>query len=93
MSHSRLAPFSLAVGYLGCSGRTLRNYVARGYFAAYKVPGVRGLVFDLDEIDAWRASAPARVLVGSRGYGENARIVALPRQSVVVAPVVKKADQ
>ena len=37
--------------YLLVSMRTIDNWIARGLIVAYRMPGERGLVFDLNEVD------------------------------------------
>ena len=62
----RLATFAELARYLGVADRTGRNYAAKGFFTLYKVPGVRGVLVDLDEVDATIRRLPARVArVGS----------------------------
>ena len=88
---TRLASLDQTARYLGVSTRTVRHYLGHGYFAAYRTPGVRGLLFDLDEVDAAMKRLPtskARAAHGS--YGPKAVIRDLPRRAVVVAEVVEK---
>jgi excisionase family DNA binding protein len=81
----RLVPLDLAAKYLGCTERTVRNYISAGHFPAYRVPRSRGLLVSLDEVDAWRATVPGRVAhVGYGSYGPKARIVDLADQAVPV---------
>src|SRR5215207_3900131 len=79
----------------GVTQRTFRNYVAKGYFAAYRMPGVRGLVLDLDEVEAAMRRLPARrAKAGLAAYGPNAKIVNIPAQAILVdpRPPIRSAD-
>lgn len=81
----RLASIETTAQHLDCSTRTVRNYIARGFFPAYKVPRRRGLLTDLDEVERAMARIPtskARLAYGD--YGPNANIKALPPQPEVV---------
>lgn len=62
----------------GLSERTIRNYIGHGYFPAYKVPGVRGVLLDMDEVERAMALLPASAARASKqAYGPKARIVVL----------------
>jgi excisionase family DNA binding protein len=47
--------------YLHVSSRTIDHWVARGLIIAYRMPGDRALVFDLNEVDALIRSRPVAV--------------------------------
>lgn len=82
----RLASIEDTARHLGCSPRTVRNYISKGFFPAYKRPRVRGLILNLDEVDRAMASIPARrAHVGVGSYGPNANIKTLPEQPEVIA--------
>ena len=82
---SRLSSIDNAARHLGCTPRTVRNYIAKGFFPAYKQPGVRGLLLDLDEVDRAMARIPARrAHAGVGSYGPNANIRPLPVRAEVV---------
>lgn len=67
--------------HLGCSERSIRNYISRGLFPAYRIPGTRGVRVDLAEVDAAMRLIPATVArPGFGGFGPNARIYDLPAQ-------------
>ena len=65
----------------GISQRTVRRYIGDGHFPAYQVPGVQGIMVDLDEALAALRRIPNR---RTQTYGPNAKIVRLPAQAVVV---------
>ena len=72
----RLASIEDTARHLGCSPRTVRNYISKGFFPAYKRPRVRGLILNLDEVDRAMASIPARRAhagVGSYGRTRTSR--------------------
>lgn len=67
--------------YLGVGTRTVRNYLAEGYFGAYQVEGQRGLIFDLDEVDEARKRLPSYKMRAAHGsYGPKAVIRRAPRR-------------
>jgi excisionase family DNA binding protein len=84
---TRLASLDQTARYLGVSTRTVRHYLGHGYFTGYRTPGTRGLLFDLDEVDAAMLRLPARKARAAHGsYGPKAVIRDLPRRPVVVMP-------
>lgn len=69
----------------GCSPRTVRNYISKGFFPAYKVPGRRGVLIDREEADRAMARVPAsKAYGGVAAYGPNAIIKPLPVRAEVV---------
>jgi len=81
----RLVSTQQCASHEGVSERTIRNYIGKGYFPAYKMPGVRGLLVDLDEAESAMRKIPGRrAKAGTGSYGPNARIVRLPARPVVV---------
>ncbi|MCH9734508.1 MAG: excisionase family DNA-binding protein [Actinomycetia bacterium] len=51
-SSRRWAPTNAAAKYAGVHPNTIRNWVAAGKIKAYRTPGGRLYLFDLDELDA-----------------------------------------
>ena len=75
---------------MGVTERTVRRYIGEGYFTAYQMPGVRGVLVDLDEAEAAMRKIPGRrAKAGLGSYGPRAKIVRLPARPVVVP----KAEQ
>lgn len=72
--------------HLSCSPRTVRNYISRGLFPAYRIPGTRGVRIDLAEVDRAMRLIPTVARPGRPKYGANARIIDLPAMPVVVEP-------
>lgn len=58
MSSRHLLTVDKAASYRGCSGQTIRNYIAKGYFPAYRSDEYRGIVVDRDEMDSALAALP-----------------------------------
>ena len=52
--------YAAAAEYTGWSERTLRRAVARGQIKAYKIPGIRNILFKPEDID--RALKPVTPL-------------------------------
>lgn len=78
MPSRRLVTLRQAAAYLGVVERSIRNYIGAGHFPAYRVRGVRGVMVDLDEVDAAMRKLPARVARPGYGqYGPKATIVDL----------------
>lgn len=81
----RLATIEQTAHYLDRSSRTVRNYISKGFFPAYRRPGKRGLFIDLNEVDGAMRALPARKAHAAAGsYGPKARIVTLPVRAEVV---------
>lgn len=93
---SRLVSLSKAAAHLKVSEKTVRNYIGRGFFPAYRLRNVRGVVVDLDEVTRSMALIPARRARGGRPqYGPRARIVDLRQSAVQYAdgtPMTAPAD-
>jgi hypothetical protein len=84
----RLTSLYKAAQYVGVTERTIRNYVGKGLFCAYRVPKVRGILVDLDEVDAAMRRLPARVArPGYGSFGPKATIIDLPPQPVRVEAI------
>lgn len=84
---SRLASLDRAARHLGVSARTVRNYIGKGFFPAYRQPGIRGVLVDLDEVDRSMSRLPARkAYTGWGSFGPDAEIRTLParKQAEVV---------
>jgi excisionase family DNA binding protein len=82
----RLATFEQTGRHRGVSERTVRNWLGRGHFRGYKVPGIRAVLLDLDEVDAALTKLPASKVRSGSGfgfYGPNAVIVDLPPQAII----------
>lgn len=76
MSIRRFRNLAQGADHLGCSRKTIYNYIGRGFFPAYKLHGKRGHFVDLDEVDAAMAKLPGRrAHAGKRAFGPKARII------------------
>lgn len=64
--------------YRGVDQSTVRNWIAQGYFPAYRAPGARGILVDLDEAEAALAKLPNVGRPYAR-YGANAKIIDLTK--------------
>ena len=66
--------------HLGKIPPSIRRHIARGYYAAYRLPGERAALLDLDEVDAEqeRLRNEGRVRGKYATYGGKARIIHLP---------------
>lgn len=63
----RYATVAATARFLDVSVKSVRNATYRHLFAAYRAPGHRALVFDLDEVaEAVTADAGARLRIGPR---------------------------
>jgi hypothetical protein len=81
----RLGSFAQAGAEHHVSERTMRNYLGKGYFKAYRMRGISGVLLDLDEVDAALKKLPKRLAKAGLGsYGPKAEIVDLPPQAVIV---------
>ena len=81
----RLISLRQAADHIGVDPRTVRNYIGAGHFPCYRVPGVRGVLVDLDEVDAAMRRLPARLVRPAYGsFGPKAVVITLPAQPVVV---------
>lgn len=81
----RLATIQQTANHLRVSDRSIRNYISRGLFPAYRVPRVRGVLLDLDEVDQVMRRVPSKIArPGYGSFGPKAKIIDLPAQAVVV---------
>lgn len=83
----RIVSTQQCANHQGVSDRTIRNYIGKGFFPAYRMPGRRGLLVDLIEVEAAMRRLPARVAKAAVGsYGPNADIRTLSARPIVVEP-------
>ena len=81
----RLATIQQTANYLRVSDRSVRNYIGRGLFPAYRLPNLRGVLLDLDEVDRVMRRVSSKVArPGYGSFGPKAKIIDLPAQVVVV---------
>jgi excisionase family DNA binding protein len=73
---------------LGVHPRTVRNMISRGDLTGYRIPGVRAVRVDLNEVQALVRAIPAVSRRGKRPFGPNANIV-----TVVPAVIPQGAAQ
>ncbi len=70
--------------YLGVTPRSVRNYISKGLFPAYRIPGTRGVRLNLDEVNRKMRAVPATVARASASFGPGAKIIDLPPQPLRV---------
>ena len=73
---------------LGVHPRTVRNMISRGDLTGYRIPGVRAVRLDLNEVQALVRVIPAVSRRDKRPFGPNAKIV-----TVVPAVIPQEAVQ
>lgn len=79
----RLVPLRRAADHFGVSDQTIRNWIRRGHFAAYRVRGLRALHVDLDEATRALSKLPRTVVRPyGGGYGPDATIVTVTPERV-----------
>lgn len=70
-----LTPAAVAAR-VGCTPKTVRNWIKAGHIPAYVVPGERGVRLDLDEVMSALSALPrTRVKAGVFAFGSDARII------------------
>ena len=69
VSQQRIADF------LGVHPRTVRNMISRGDLTGYRIPGVRAVRLDLNEVAALVRAIPSVSRRDKRPFGPNAKIV------------------
>lgn len=75
-----LVPVSVAAREMGVHDDTLRRYIRRGYFPAYRVPSKRGVLVDVAEASDALARLPKSAVRPDYGsFGPRARIVEASR--------------
>jgi hypothetical protein len=93
----RLVTIAIVASFLGVTPRSVRNYISRGLFPAYRIPGMRGVRVDLNEVERAMKLIPATVArPGTGAFGPNATIIDLPpqpRQAEVVMPESSTAGE
>lgn len=88
----RLITQQAAAEMLSVTDRTLRNMISRGVITGYKVPGVRAIRVDADEIRSKLKAIPTPVARQEFVYGPpkfNGNVKAAPAGASVVAEVVE----
>ncbi|CAN7443282.1 hypothetical protein LJR042_002866 [Microbacterium maritypicum] len=66
-----------AASHFMVTAETLTNWHHRGYIRGYRIEGVRGIQFDLDEIErAFKVYGPSKMRDGRR-RGAKGRVVAV----------------
>ena len=89
----RLITQQQAADLLSVTDRTLRNMISRGAITGYKVPGVRAVRVDKDEIMSKLKTIPTAVARQEFVYGApkfNGNVKAAPVGASVVAEVVSE---
>jgi hypothetical protein len=70
------ATIAVVAAHLGVTPKTIRNYIGRGYFPAYRIPNTRGIRLNLAEVDRQMKSIPTSVArAGKPNYGPLTRII------------------
>lgn len=71
----RLVPFSYYARHRDRTDRTVRLWVSKGLIPAYRMPGVKAALIDIDEADAILDSLPAtKVRKDFGSLGPNADV-------------------
>jgi excisionase family DNA binding protein len=52
VSHGRLLGFDAAAGYLNVNGQTIRRLIARGVLQPVRIPTLRRVLFDRQDLDS-----------------------------------------
>lgn len=79
------ATIATVAAYHGVTSRTVRNWISRGFFPAYRIPGTRGVRLNLNEVNhAMRLIPATRAHTGTASFGPNAKIIDLPYQAEAV---------
>lgn len=89
----RLITQQAAADMLGITDRSVRNMIARGVISGYKVPGVRAVRVDRDELMGKLKAIPTAVARQEFVYGApkfNGNVKAAPVGASVVAEVVEE---
>ncbi len=74
-SELRLGTVNHFARYMGVNPRTVRNWIARGYFPVYRKRGISGVVIDIDEAETViRALPPTVVKLHYGTFGEKADV-------------------
>ena len=92
----RLITQQQAADMLGVTDRSVRNMIARGVIQGWKVPGIRAVRVDKDEIASKLKAIPSSVarrefVYGPPKFGGNVKTA--PANAPVVAEVVNGDDQ
>lgn len=88
----RLITQQAAADMLGVTDRSIRNMISRGVIQGWKVPGVRAVRVDKDEIQSKLQAIPSGVarrefVFGPPKFGGNVKTA--PPSAAVVAEVVE----
>ncbi len=78
----RFVTIADAASHLGVTPRSIRNYIGKGLFPAYRIPGTRGVRLLLDQIDEAMKMIPATVArPGFAQFGPKAQIIQVRRRT------------
>jgi len=89
----RLFDVETTAKFLGVTPRSVRNYISKGFFPAYRIPGTRGIRLDPDEVSRRLRLIPSKTArVGAGSFGPNAKIIDLPAQRQRPEIVVRDAN-
>ncbi|GCD88762.1 AlpA family transcriptional regulator [Nocardioides sp. LS1] len=86
----RLITQQAGADMLGVTDRTIRNMISRGVITGYKIPGVRAVRVDRDEITSKLKAIPTGVARQEFVYGQpkfNGNVKTAPVGASVVAEV------
>jgi excisionase family DNA binding protein len=84
-----LVTIATVASFLDVNERTVRNYISRGLFPAYRIPGTRGVRLKLNEVRQSMRLIPTSVArPPASQFGPKAKIVTLPVGTPVAVEVV-----
>lgn len=87
VSRRRYVTIAAVADHLAVTPRSIRNYIAKGLFPAYRIPGTRGVRLDLDQVNAAMKVIPTTVArPGIAQFGPKARIIELQRRTLDEVP-------
>jgi excisionase family DNA binding protein len=93
MSTGRLATIAEIAAMLSVTERSVRTYISKGFFPAYRIPGTRGVRLDPAEVKAKMKLVPTTVArPGAGSFGPNAKIIDLPPQPRPIEVIDEIAD-
>jgi excisionase family DNA binding protein len=72
-----------AAEYLGVTVRTIRNKISEGTLVGYRLPGLRAVRVDRDEIDSKMQAIPAVIKPVRQPFGPRAKIIVVEDEAAV----------
>lgn len=87
----QLRTVAFVAAMLDVTERSVRNFISRGLFPAYRIPGTRGVRIDQRDVERAMKLIPT-VTPPRTTFGAGANIIDIPRQAELAEPIPEPVD-